>query len=511
MKIVLVALYDEGSYGIRILHRLLDNNGYDVVSIFFNTDMLSSHYYSTNEVEKLIESILEQSPDLIGIAVRSPLFQLFKKISKKLKQKTNTPLLVGGHHATVSPEECINYADMVCIGEGEYPLLEICERISRNKPIDNIKNLWIRKDGKVIKNAIGPLIKNLDDIPFPDYTEKNKIYLRNGKIEKSFLRAAFKGSISVMSSRGCFFSCSFCYNATLRKLYKGSGKYYRRRSVDNFIAEILELKNQFKDLSYIYFSDNVFTYDKKWVKDFCNKYKEKINLPFGCFSHFNMIDEAMLIELKDAGLIDVTLGIQSGSTYISEQIYNRKIDKKVIVEGSKILSKLNIKVYYDLITNNPYETDETHMETLELLLSLKRPFHLRTFKMKFYPNVPFTNKLLHDQIIKTGDIESKHEKSFEKWMELIDLSSDKNPNELFWDCLYYLVQKNFPKKLIMYISKSHLIKRRPKILGIALKCTIEKPLILLNAIRTIWNHMCSGNIHMIWKAFVYKKKKGWGY
>ena len=110
-----------------------------------------------------------------------------------------------------------------------------------------------------------------------------------------------------------------------------------------------------------------------------------------------------------------------------------------IVDGSKVLSNLNIRAYYDLITNNPYETDLTHKETLDLLLKLEGKYRLRNFKMKYYPKVPLTQMLLKDKIISEKDIESNHEGSFELWKEDIDLSSNKDQKELYWDCLYYIL------------------------------------------------------------------------
>lgn len=512
MKIVLIALFDIRSYGIRILHSVLENAGFDVTSIFFHENMGSGKYYTDEEIELLISTIKKQYPDLIGISVRSPLFILHQKIFKKIKENIETKVLVGGHHATIAPEECINYADIVCIGEGEQPTLELCQNLSKGAPINNILNLWVKDNGKIIKNELRPLLDDLDSVPFPSYSRNNQLYIQDGKLIKDGLKYDSRSIMAVITTRGCFFSCSFCYNSTLREIFKGKGQYVRRRSVKNVINEILILKKTFPKLSYIYFSDNVFTYGKDWIKEFCDIYPQKVNLPFGCFGHFLLLDTEILQKLKESGLIEITLGIQSGSQYISQKVYNRKIDKDSIITGSKILSGLGIRIYYDVITNNPYETDQTHKETLDLLMHLQRPYDIRNFKMKYYPKVPLTQKLLNEGIISENEVESNHEKSFQLWVEEIDLSSNKNRQELFWDCIYFMVKKEFPKPILRKILIFKILRRRPVVLGKFLKylypiysrCMGGLKLLLRGEILTFIQRLIS----ILRDA---KKDLGWGY
>lgn len=513
MKIVLVALYDIRSYGIRILHSILEANGFDVTSIFFNEDMQWGKYYSETELDLLVSTIKLQCPNIVGIGVRSPLFQLHKKLFHKIRQKMDTIILVGGHHATIAPEDCIEYADIVCLGEGEYPTLELCERLSNSDAINDTKNLWIKANGQVIKNDLRPLIRNLDDVPFPSYSRHNQLYIQDGRLVPDGLQYDSRTEMAIITTRGCFFNCSFCYNATLKKIYTGKGRYVRRRSVRNVIDEIMMLKRTFRRLSYIYFSDNVFTYGKTWIKEFCAVYPNEVNLPFGCFGHFAFLDPEMLRDLKNAGLRDITLGIQSGSPYISSQIYNRKESRDLIIEGCKILSGLGIDVYYDLITNNPYETHQTHEETLDLLMHLEKPYHIRNFKMKFFPKVPLTERLLKDGIISEGDIESNHERSFEEiWKEDIDLSRNKKRQELFWDCVYFMVKHGFPKWLVTKISKSRSLRRQPKILAYPLKYLPYIFVLLKKEVKLILRGDVSTAIEEL-IVLIRRKKKGvgWGY
>ncbi len=511
MQIVLVALYDVRSYGIRILHSVLEQKEFDVTSIFFNENMESS-YYSETDLDLLASTIKQQRPDVIGIAVRSPLFQLHKKLFHKIRENMDAIILVGGHHATVAPEECLDYADIVCRGEGEYATLELCERLSNNDPINDIGNLWIKDNGRVIKNDLRPLIRNLDDVPFPSYSRHNQIYIQNGKLVPDGLRYDTTTKIAVITTRGCFFECSFCYNSTLKKAYARKGRYVRRRSVRNVIDELMVLKRAFPKLSYVYFSDNVFTYGKKWMKEFCDLYPKQVNLPFGCFGHFEFVDKKMLQDLKVVGLRDITLGIQSGSPYISKLIFNRKERRDSIIQGSKILASSGIDVFYDLITNNPYETHETHAQTLDLLMHMQKPYHLRNFKMKFYPKVPLTERLIKDGIISEPDVESHHEGSFGIWREAIDLSPNKKKQELFWDCIYFMMEHSFPKRIVAKIAGSKSLKRYPKIIAFPLKHLYRSSDLFKQTLELL----ARGDIATVREKFAgmtrrKKKELGWGY
>lgn len=508
MKIVLVALYDIRSYAIRILHSILKQNGFDVISIFFNESM-DSKYYSQKDVDLLVKSINEQGPDIIGFSVRSPCFQLFKKISKKIKSTNDCLLIAGGHHATIAPQEVIEYADVVCIGEGEQPLLELSRKFFHGESFHSVKNLWIKSGNKVIKNHVRPLIQDLDRVPFPDHSPENKLIISNGKlIEDNSYYFEKSASMSVITTRGCFFNCSFCYNATLKNIYKHDKKYVRRRSVDNVIQEIFSLKVQNPNLEYIFFSDNVFTYNKNWLLEFSKLYKKYINLPFGCFSHFTMLDEKSIISLKEAGLRDITLGIQSGSEEICKKVFNRHVSIEKIVKGSEMLSRCGLTIYYDLITNNPCETHTTHLETMNLLLRLKKPFRLRVFKMKFYPMVPLTIDFLEKGLISQEQIESVSELSFSKWKDPIDTCKDKHPRELFWDSIYFMIQKNFPKMLILMFSKLDVLKKHPKIIAVPLKYGFQKRLIQQDILMAL-----KGDYKGLFYRMKNKipKRKGWGY
>lgn len=396
MRITLVSLYDIHSIAIRTLQAILEDNGYDITSIFFKNHY-SEEEINRFEVNLLVYNIIKTRPDFIGFSIRSNFFPAYKEIYTRLREVSDTFVLVGGHHATIDPNDTIKYADAVCVGEGEIASLKFCERFDID--LHNIGNIFTVENFNKHKNHLptNPLIQDLDLIPLPVYNNK-QIYVLSDPLFSS------ETKMSVLTTRGCFFDCSFCYNESYKKICKGLGRYIRRRSVDNVIEEIHMLKDLFPKLEEISFADNVFTYGKKWMNEFCEKFKKE-NLIFRCFSHPSMVDEDMLIKMKDAGCHMITIGFQHGSERIRKEYYNRHETNEEIIYSSEVLNKIGIEVRYNIITGLPYETEEDMRLNNKLISKLKRPFTVRYFYLMNHPNTELTNRLLKDGYITEDDIE----------------------------------------------------------------------------------------------------------
>ena len=152
------------------------------------------------------------------------------------------PFLAGGIHPTVAPEECLDYADLVALGESEETVLEMAEHIEAGRDVKAIHNLVFKDDGVTVKNPLRPLIEDLDKIPFPGHFpahsyvyHQNTILPMDLKLFRKYTRYDGK-AYNIISSRGCPFSCSYCCNSFLSKLY--GTKSIRKRSPQNVIQEL---------------------------------------------------------------------------------------------------------------------------------------------------------------------------------------------------------------------------------------------------------------------------------
>ncbi|MBT9131132.1 MAG: Hopanoid C-3 methylase [candidate division WS2 bacterium] len=178
--------------------------------------------------EKFLENMEKENPNLIGFSFTTDSFHRLPKYLKWIKEnKFNIPIICGSYHSTLAPEEVINIkeVDMVCIGEGEYPMLELCDKIEKKENYEYIESLWIKTKNGIIKNRVSPLVENLDTLPFPDFALFDLHNLIASKINTA----------TITISRGCPYNCSYCANHAIRKMYPNSTKYTRNRSPENSI------------------------------------------------------------------------------------------------------------------------------------------------------------------------------------------------------------------------------------------------------------------------------------
>ena len=470
-SVVLIAMYDADSFAVRTLHAVLARNGFPVHSIFFKQLNVNNTMdrETESELQSLIGLLRRLSPILVGLSVRSTYFQLAARLSARIKHEIGCTVLWGGVHATISPEECLDHADAICLGEGEETLVELAGRVSDNASWEGIANLWFKREGEVVRHGLRPLIHDLDSLPFPDFLGVDK-YLVDKDQCQPMPDQAGRYSYWIMTSRGCPFSCTYCSNNVLRRVYKGCGSYVRRRSVENVLEELALARTNFPNLSFVCFEDDVFTFDLAWIRRFQARYKKEIDRPFFCYCHPETVTDEMIDLLRASGATAMTMGIQSGSERTRRDLFHRFGTNEEIVRAAHVLSRHGIACSYDIIMDNPLEDEQDRSQTLDLLLALPRPFELHTTTLTHFPQTDLTCLLLERGLIRREDVEDIAQKSYERWSPSLDPRRDRE--NLFWDNLFYLASKRrVPKRLIRSLSRSHLLRRHPAPLTALLRLT----------------------------------------
>ena len=406
ITVVLIALYRYQNFAIRTMHSLLETiDGVKTYTLFFkNIDSINQFDIpSDKEYELLINKIIDLNPNIIGISVLSSFYSIAKRITKLIKYNTSAMVIWGGIHPTIYPESCIKDADLICLGEGEKALIDLVISLRDGKDYYHIDNLWINNGNNIIKNSMRSLIKDLDSLPFPSYGNESFFFIESNKITKKDITLLDPNIfyIYIKSSRGCPFACSYCVNSILKQLFKKLGHYNRRRSVANVIEEIKEIISlSGNKKNYVFFVDDFFSSDKSWLDEFKLAYKREINLPFGVEYHPNLLKPYILTTLLESGVDTINFGIQTGSDHIRNNIFNRPGKNSEIIKIANEIANYGINIRYDLILNNPYESEETLRDTIKLLLRLPKPLFFFLFSFQYFPNYPFTMKSIEDGYIK---------------------------------------------------------------------------------------------------------------
>ncbi len=358
MRIALITNMVHDQLGLFYISAVLKKNGHDVRYFFANRN--------------LERNLRRFSPQLVGFSILTGNHLWAQECALFVKNILyGVKTIIGGAHATYYPE-IINHPgiDIVCRGEGENSVLELCNAIENNKNFYTTKGMWIKDGDTIYKNNFTTLIDNLDTLPFPDRTIYNNYRL--------FTLYPF-----VISSRGCPFSCTFCFEPVQREYFKGRGKYVRFRSPENVIQEVLEIKKTYR-IKIIEFVDDIFGIKREWLRKFSELWKKEVKLPFKCNFKADMVDEEVAELLKESGCISVAFGIESGSERVRNKIYKKGVNRESIFKAAEVLKNHKIKIITFNILGAPGESYEEVWETVYInqkikadyaYVSLMHPYH----------------------------------------------------------------------------------------------------------------------------------------
>ncbi len=477
-RVSFVAIYDEYCLGVRYMSSVLQNEGHHVDIILFKSVACIERsdvpppekreedgyyslatYASPKEVELLLDTLRCQDPHLIGLSFSSISFGLARFLTQKIKEVFDAPVVWGGVDSTVNVKENIQYTDIVCVGEGEYPIRELVNALDQGKDITQIPSMWVKQDGQLYQNPVMNLVQDLDSYPFPDYGVENKTVIHQNEILSSSLPPVthLRSNYMIMATRGCPFSCTYCCSGHYRKIYQGE-HILRRRSVDNVIRELDMVKRNWPwPLQRIEVYDDVLPLDNRWLSEFSPRYASEIGLPFFGYTHPNVGDPENLRILKEAGIHYLIMGVQSGSQRTLIQHYNRRHTKERTIHTARNIMDAEIKLLCDFIGYNPLMNDADNIETLELICDLPRGYGIIQINpMAYYDGYRLT------KIAEQEGIMDQLERPFgvHAWQAKI------TPDLEFWRHMYLLGHfEGFSKEYVMGLVNDPYLRSHPEVLG----------------------------------------------
>ena len=423
MKVTLISTSTFPSdQGLRTLSACLEREGHEVLLIFLPLIEDYTRKYSESELNEIWEKA--KNSGLVGIGSMESTTGRAKQLID-LFQKRNVPVLWGGPHATFFPEKCFEIGDMIVVGEAEGAIVEIANRMSKGEDLTKVLNLWIRKNEKEYKNPVRPPVNDLDILAHPDYEIEDQLILEKGKLVP-FREDHLAGMFFFQTERGCPQACSYCTNNILRALYKGKGDLLRTHSVDYVIKEFKRIKEKFPSINVFDIRDETITVRKlDWLREFSKRYKEEIGIRFKCLAEpatmaFGDVSDEKIRLLVEAGLTDIIIGIQSGSDRLNKEVYNRFITSEQVLKCAQIVNKYKNKltVMYDIISCNPYETNEDIIATIRLLQKIPKPYFLSVNNLIFFEGTPLYRKALEDGLLKTYNDEANNLNYWDRWKHI---------------------------------------------------------------------------------------------
>ena len=439
MKITLISPYATiSAFGLRSISACLKRERHDVKLIF-----LPKKFMMDYEEETLNElALLAKGSDLIGISLMTNYFNNVVKLTQRLRQTTDAPVIWGGIHATIRPEECLNFADMVCIGEGEETVMELARKMQNGENYRDTKGIWLKGEEGIIKNELRPLIQDPDSLPYQDYDYGAHYILRDKhiyKIDERLLGTYLKGDYLAHPTRGCPFGCTYCCNNTINKIFSDQKTLVRKRSMDSIINELAGIKNKLPFINHITFDDDAFFfYSEEDIREFSEKYKQRICLPLEIRgANPATLTRRKLSLLIDSGLTDIRLGIQTGSER-TKRMYKRFQSNQRVEECVQMINEFRDKIKlprYDIILNNPWERDEDLAETLLFFAKFPKPYLLNMFSLVLYPGTELYDKAVKDGII-SDDLNEVYRKNYNF---RANGTSGKLLNETYFNNLFYLL------------------------------------------------------------------------
>ncbi|MGQ9705450.1 MAG: B12-binding domain-containing radical SAM protein [bacterium] len=368
--------YGYYSEGLASISAVLKEGGH-------NTHLI--HLKKVPNREDLIRAVNNENPRLIAFTSRTTVFYDVCKYARWLKESNPyINIAIGGYHSTLAPEDVARVKDkpfdFICVGEGEFALLELADKLEEGKNIESIKNMWVKKGKNYKINPVRPLISNLDRLPLPDID----------LFDYAHLYSIRTNIAPVIINRGCPFRCTYCCNHQFREVYPNPQSYVRLRSPEGGIKYIKNILDKHPKIKMINFMDNILPVDKKWFYDFIELYKNEISLPFIARYHAGLHDRDIIKALKDAGCFQLHFGIESGNDYLRYKTLKRPMSKGKMIEALDDCHKENITTLTYNMVGLPFENKTMFLETIKLNARLKAKRYILSIFFP-YPNTTLYN------------------------------------------------------------------------------------------------------------------------
>jgi len=329
--------------------------------------------------DDLEEDLRRLKPDVVAFSAKTGEHTTYFQANAVVKRYApSIRTIMGGPHPTFFPG-LIERQDFDAIGVGECDdgWRDWLDGVAAGRAVDDIPNIVTRANAAKVLRAkrkapelvqlagatasarpeydleidptfLRPRKTVLDDLPFYD----RELVYRKTHLARFPLR-------SFMSSRGCPYQCTYCFEPRFNAMYAGKGPIYNRYSVTRLCAELRELCERWPT-QFVKFYDDMFILDRKvdpWLEEFAEVYPREVGRPFFCLTRANVLTPANLAAMKRAGLHSLTMSIEAGNEYVRNTIVKRHMKQQQIVDAYDLCSREGIVTFANTILGIPVRTD----------------------------------------------------------------------------------------------------------------------------------------------------------
>ncbi|WP_411576874.1 B12-binding domain-containing radical SAM protein [Terasakiella sp. A23] len=321
---------------------------------------------TTDWRQDLAEQVKRFQPNLIAISSTEDMWELGMHILEEVKEyklKNQTPVIAGGVFPTFAPDIAISWplVDMVCVGEGEHALIDLCEKLEKGHNYNDVTNLWVKQpSGSIKKNSVTKAV-DINELPMIDV----------GTFEDARLYRPMSGRVYRMlpieTIRGCPYKCSFCNSPSQMSFYKEetNSRFLRKKKMDLVYKELRYFKDEL-NLEYAYFwADTFLAMNSRELDEFCEMYSD-IKLPFWMQTRPETINHDNIRKLSEVGLHRISFGLEHGNEKFRSEMLDRQWKNEDIIKALRIPHQYGVQFSVNNITGFPKETREIAMDTVEL-------------------------------------------------------------------------------------------------------------------------------------------------
>lgn len=409
-------LYHLGTAAIASFVNAVGRHRAEVVDFTFRWD----------DWERYLRDRLDRfDPQVLAISTVTPRMPSILRIAQAARRhKPGLIVVLGGHHASLDTRGALSRPeiDYAVVGEGEYSFHALLDALDGDGRVEDLPSVAWRDGGEYRENPLGPLPKGaqLDEIPDNDWTlwEQHPRMIWHA------------GYLPMIGVRGCPYKCSFCSSPVLAERLADAGPFVRKRSATRVAQEAFHQweRHRHQGLRYLSFYDQNFLMLPSWLAEFTHAYRElglHAKLPLSVYSRVDHITEEKLELARQAGVVQIRLGIEAGDPYVRNHLLNKELDEDVLREKLELVRKSGIKSLGYFLMGTPGETSEQAARSVKLA----REAGLDRAAFFFFTPL-FDLKIMREAGIAVNYLEREESATFYQGGELTEEASGRSRAEL---------------------------------------------------------------------------------